>query len=69
MFTLLVKCVDDPAVSSGVTTAHTDGVSTYASVSCASGYYVNGESLLTCNSDGSWDYETPACGNILVQCI
>ncbi|XP_045206696.2 CUB and sushi domain-containing protein 1-like [Mercenaria mercenaria] len=55
------KCTDLQTVNAGTINVYSDGLSTFASVSCASDYYLNGDGMLTCNSDGSWDYELPSC--------
>jgi hypothetical protein len=42
--------------------------STQALFSCVAGYYLDGQSLLTCGQNGTWDYQTPVCSkNKVIQ--
>ena len=64
LFWFVEKCVDLQTVNAGTVNMYTDGVTSYAAVSCVDNYYVNGVDLLTCNVDGSWDNQLPTCGEI-----
>ena len=42
---------------------------TVATISCSTGYTLNGAKSLTCRSDGSWDFILPTCGMVLFLCF
>ncbi|XP_053400538.1 CUB and sushi domain-containing protein 3-like [Mercenaria mercenaria] len=56
-----VKCETLTTPDSGTMTLSFTETSTQALLSCVSGYYLNGQNLLTCGQNGTWDYETPVC--------
>ncbi|XP_052791551.1 LOW QUALITY PROTEIN: uncharacterized protein LOC128225682 [Mya arenaria] len=56
-----VVCLNLTAPDSGTITKYTDGLNTFSSVSCSSGYYADGPLLLKCQADGSWNGSVPLC--------
>ena len=57
----LVSCESLSTPSGSSVQLSTDGVNTVAIFSCDTGHVMNGESVLTCRSDGTWNLETPSC--------
>ncbi|XP_060586067.1 sushi, von Willebrand factor type A, EGF and pentraxin domain-containing protein 1-like [Ruditapes philippinarum] len=47
--------------SGGTVTVSTNGVNTQVAYTCNTGYTLNGVSIITCRSDGSWDFTQPSC--------
>lgn len=54
-------CQDITSFTSGNVSYYSDGTTTYASFSCASGYYRVGGSTLRCLTSGDWDGAPPVC--------
>jgi hypothetical protein len=46
-----------------------NGESTFANVTCSAGLSMGGQSVLQCRSDGTWDFNTPSCGKIILYNI
>ena len=57
-----MKCTDIPSPDNGTSVMSTDGLKTYAKITCVHGYSLTGESQLTCEADGNWSQATPSCG-------
>ena len=55
-------CATISSATGGTVTLQTDGYVTTALFSCNLGYALEGETLLTCRNDGSWDFTSPSCG-------
>ncbi|KAL4229791.1 hypothetical protein ACF0H5_010182 [Mactra antiquata] len=58
------ECVSCPTLSSpssGRVIFNTDSITTTATFSCMSGYYISGQQVLTCLTTGQWDYTPPTC--------
>ena len=53
-------------LNGGSVSMTTDGSETQAIFSCGTGYSMNGGSVLTCRSDGSWDVSPPSCSRWLL---
>ncbi|XP_052791560.1 sushi, von Willebrand factor type A, EGF and pentraxin domain-containing protein 1-like [Mya arenaria] len=56
-----VTCSTLDYVSGGNVNISTDGVTTTATFTCEEGYTLQGDSEITCRSDGSWDLQAPDC--------
>ncbi|XP_053399292.1 CUB and sushi domain-containing protein 3-like [Mercenaria mercenaria] len=56
-----VKCPDLETPDSGNLTLSTDGTVTNAIFDCMDGYYIDGQTILTCGTDGTWSGESPSC--------
>lgn len=39
---------------------------TIATFECMTGYYINGNSVMSCNIDGTWNDTIPTCGKHLI---
>ena len=61
---ILACCPSISTISGGNVSATSDGITTTAMFTCADGYRLIGEELLTCRSDGVWDFEQPHCCKI-----
>ena len=61
------ECQALQAPTSGYLSLLSNGTVTRAEISCLHGYHVYGNSLLTCDSNGVWDMETPTCGNMFME--
>ena len=48
--------------SSGTVQISTNGISTVANFTCATGYTRFGEQTFNCQADGTWDAAEPTCG-------
>jgi len=57
----------DVTVSTASVDVSTNGQTTVATYSCPDGYVTDGESTLTCGSDGSWSSSPSDCGKPLLQ--
>ena len=58
-----VACETIPDTSGGTFTLLSSGTITRASYTCPERTTINGEAVLTCNSDGSWGVVSfPTCG-------
>ena len=57
-----VKCPTYQSFSNGNINMTVVGGRTEAMFTCDSGCSLNGQSTLTCQSDGTWDFQTPNCG-------
>lgn len=44
----------------------TDGVVSVATFQCEVGYTIQGDDVLTCRDDGTWDLLEPTCGKIVI---
>ena len=62
-----VACETLYPVDNGVINITTDGSTTQATYTCESGFSLKGFSLLTCRSDGAWDFSPPVCGEFLLE--
>ena len=49
------------APSSGTLVQWSNGIHTVANISCATGYYLEGNTQLVCDSSQTWDSELPNC--------
>ncbi|XP_060585338.1 sushi, von Willebrand factor type A, EGF and pentraxin domain-containing protein 1-like [Ruditapes philippinarum] len=56
-----LTCPDLSDPESGTLTVTTTGSVTTATFSCQTGYYLSGESTLTCGSDVAWSSDVPTC--------
>ncbi|XP_052791561.1 sushi, von Willebrand factor type A, EGF and pentraxin domain-containing protein 1-like [Mya arenaria] len=56
-----VPCSTLDFVSGGSVNISTDGVTTIARFTCGEGYTLQGDSDISCRSDGSWDFQAPEC--------
>ena len=52
---------------SGSVTVTTDSQTSTATFSCVSGYYVSGQLTITCQTNGNWDSEPPACSKLQIM--
>lgn len=43
----------------------TDGTSTFANFSCDAGYTMDGQTVMQCRNDGTWNFNAPSCGRLL----
>lgn len=59
-FCLPEICQQFPPVQSGSYTMETNGTTSYIEVQCATGYYLDGDAVVTCSGDGTWSH-TPSC--------
>ncbi|KAL4229790.1 hypothetical protein ACF0H5_010181 [Mactra antiquata] len=58
------ECQSITSSTGGTLEFSTDGYNTQAAFTCDTGYTLNGQSILTCASSGTWDFTAPTC----VQC-
>ena len=61
-----MKCPTFQSFSNGNINMTVVGGRTEAMFTCDSGCSLNGQSSLTCQSDGTWDFQTPNCGELQV---
>ena len=64
-----VICTALAQLDSGSFEMLSDGVNTYARYSCVAGYYLVGEGKRTCSGDGTWTFEDPRCGKMILLSI
>ena len=65
--TVACPTLPDVTVSTASIDLSTNGQTTVATYSCPDGYVTDGESTLTCGSDGSWSSSPSDCGKPLLQ--
>ena len=58
-------CESLHAPSGGTIDFSTDNYNTVATFTCGTGYTLNGTTLITCQSDGTWESSQPICGKTL----
>ena len=62
IYVFVESCQTLPNVAGGSVELVSTGTITQGNFSCDVGYTMNGVSILTCRSDGSWDLSPPSCG-------
>jgi len=55
-------CDSLTSITSGTVTMTTDNITTMARYECVPGYYIVGDSNITCESSGLWSSVEPRCG-------
>ena len=65
MFTASCETLTNP--SSGTVTLSTNGGTSTATYTCASGYTLQGDATRTCQLDGTWDNSQPSCSKERLQ--
>ena len=61
-----VQCQNLTVPDSGFYFISTNGSTSIANFSCAEGYYLEGNNLLTCDSNGMWNYKEPSCSKYIL---
>jgi hypothetical protein len=61
-FFCTVQCEDLAEQSNGSITLNSDGISTFATITCDTGYTISGSSVAQCQPDGTWNIEQSICG-------
>ena len=61
-FSYTVRCEDLVEQSNGSVAFSSDGVSTFATITCDTGYSISGSSVAECQPDGTWNIEQSSCG-------
>lgn len=64
-FFVLVKCDEVSSLPSGNKDEFTDGTFSYIEFSCDNNYHLVGNSIIQCQTDGSWNGSLPECGENL----
>ena len=64
---LSVTCLELDTPEGGLVTMRSNNSVTQAVFACASGYTLQGTSVLTCRSTGTWDLTVPDCGKIVMS--
>jgi hypothetical protein len=59
-----VTCEEMMTPANGYRNNFTDGLFSYIEFSCISGYHLVGNSVIQCQTDGSWNGSLPACGKL-----
>ena len=62
-----VQCASIETPVGGTSAYSSDGVTTQVSFTCDKSYSLAGIATLNCLADGSWDEDTPTCGECISE--
>lgn len=68
-FLYAVTCENLTSPSNGSIEVSSDGVYTFATVSCDVGFTSSGQASLTCQADGIFDSDVPSCGKRMFSLV